>query len=61
MMTPNRIPPRDMIEQCIIRLKTLRPHQAVLSVAFAPDARMLAAATLETDVKLWQVSSRVER
>jgi WD40 repeat protein len=42
-------------------LKTIRLPHAVTGVAFSPDARRIAMANLENDVKLWQVSSLLER
>jgi hypothetical protein len=33
----------------------------VIGVAFSPDARRIAVANLENDVKLWQVSNLRER
>ncbi|HEY6384016.1 MAG TPA: WD40 repeat domain-containing protein, partial [Pseudolabrys sp.] len=42
-------------------LKTIRLPHAVIGVAFSPDARRIAVANLENDVKLWQVSNLRER
>jgi WD40 repeat protein len=42
-------------------LRTVRLPHTVMAVTFSPDARMIAVANLENNVKVWQVSSLLER